>query len=299
MKLIDLTGEQFGKLTVIARDLERKNKGTYWICKCECGNLISARKDQLTRSKNPKQSCGCDLKQRISQSHLKDEIGNQYGYLTVIERAEDSRPGEARWLCKCKCGNLHEVAGNHLRNGTVKSCGCYKYESKNGIDETGKRYGQLTVLYRSERTDGSHIFWTCRCDCGNLCDVNGTYLRNGTAINCGCTKSLGEQKIKKILEEHNINYKKEYTFPDLLGSGKGRLRFDFAVFDSNDQLQYLIEYDGIQHYEANCFGTEQKDFNQLQLHDQLKDEYCKTHNIPLIRIKYTKFNTLTIDDLIL
>ena len=32
---------------------------------------------------------------------LKDEVGNKYGYLTVIERAENDKEGRARWLCKC------------------------------------------------------------------------------------------------------------------------------------------------------------------------------------------------------
>lgn len=36
---------------------------------------------------------------------LKNEIGNTYGYLTVIARAENTKEGRAQWLCQCKCGN--------------------------------------------------------------------------------------------------------------------------------------------------------------------------------------------------
>ena len=78
MKLIDLTNQRFGKLLVLKRDLEKTN-GTYWICQCDCGKIISARKDQLTRIKYPKKSCGCDQKEKTSQIHLKNEIGNTYG----------------------------------------------------------------------------------------------------------------------------------------------------------------------------------------------------------------------------
>ena len=42
---------------------------------------------------------------------IKNEIGNIYGYLTVIERAENSSDGRARWKCKCKCGNESVVLG--------------------------------------------------------------------------------------------------------------------------------------------------------------------------------------------
>ncbi len=37
-KLIDLTGKKFGKLTVIKR-VPNQGKGTYWECKCKCGNI--------------------------------------------------------------------------------------------------------------------------------------------------------------------------------------------------------------------------------------------------------------------
>lgn len=52
-QLIDLTGQRFGKLTVLKRDYSKKG-GTYWICQCDCGNIISTRKDTLTRTKNSK-----------------------------------------------------------------------------------------------------------------------------------------------------------------------------------------------------------------------------------------------------
>lgn len=102
-KLIDLTGQRFGKLLVLERDLNYPKKGTYWKCQCDCGNIISARKDQLTRTKYPKRSCGCDLTEKTSKANLKNEIGNKYGKLTVLYRAEDLRQGEARWHCKCDC----------------------------------------------------------------------------------------------------------------------------------------------------------------------------------------------------
>ena len=291
MKLIDLTGQRFGKLVVLERDTSKTN-GTYWLCKCDCGKIISARRDQLTRPKNPKRSCGCDLREKWTLANMKDETGKRYGKLTVLYRTE------ARWHCICDCGNECDVSGAHLRNGSVQSCGCKRYESHNGIDETGKRYGKLTVLYRSEKTGGSHIFWHCKCDCGNECDVNGSNLRAGISTNCGCERSVGENKIARILQENNILFKREYTFPDLLGDGKGRLRFDFGVLNENNELLYLIEYDGIQHFEPNCFGYDEENFNILKKYDKIKDEYCKKNNIYLIRIPYTKLKDLSLNDLI-
>lgn len=55
----DLKGQKFGRLTVIKRDESRLiggKKRTYWLCKCECGNIVSVRADQLGKDSN---SCGC------------------------------------------------------------------------------------------------------------------------------------------------------------------------------------------------------------------------------------------------
>ena len=59
-----------------------------------------------------------------------DITGKKYGFLTVIEQIDDyiDKKGihYARWKCKCDCGNYKEVIGNSLRQGNVKSCGCYR-----------------------------------------------------------------------------------------------------------------------------------------------------------------------------
>lgn len=175
-----------------------------------------------------------------------NEVGNRYGKLTVLYRDTNFQYGEAQWKCRCDCGKETTVAGSRLRNGSTQSCGCKRYETKNGIDETGNRYGKLVVLKRAEeKKNSSHIFWECQCDCGNTRIINGTYLRQGISTNCGCERSVGEAKISKLLEENNILFKREYTFPDLKGIGGGRLRFDFGILNQNNELMYLIEYDGV------------------------------------------------------
>lgn len=60
---------------------------------------------------------------------LIDLTGLRFGRLAVIERAENSADGRARWLCKCDCGQSKVVLGEHLKKGRTKSCGCAKSES--------------------------------------------------------------------------------------------------------------------------------------------------------------------------
>ena len=52
-----------------------------------------------------------------------------------------------------------------------------------------------------------------------------------------------------------MNFQEEYSFPDLIPSSGCPLRFDFVVFDDDWEIDFLIEYQGIQHYKAKSkFG---------------------------------------------
>lgn len=109
-----------------------------------------------------------------------------------------------------------------------------------------------------------------------------------------CNESKGEQAIRHYCEKENVPFKAQYIFEDLIGVGGGLLKFDFAIFDDKEQLKlkYLIEYDGKQHYEwIKKLMTETK-FKSSQYHDQLKNKYCKEHNIKLLRIPYWDFDNI-------
>lgn len=98
--------------------------------------------------------------------------------------------------------------------------------------------------------------------------------------------SRGEIKICDILDSAGLRYIEEYTFPDLVSPNGRPLRFDFAVLDDNDEIDFLIEYQGIQHYEAKSkFGGAQGLYRQ-KYNDTQKRKYCQKHNITLVAIPY-------------
>lgn len=53
-------------------------------------------------------------------------IGKKFNRLTVIKRVGSDKYGNIKWLCICDCGNTTIVAGNELKRGGVKSCGCFR-----------------------------------------------------------------------------------------------------------------------------------------------------------------------------
>lgn len=125
---INLVGQKFNRLTVLERDLSYPSgagKSVYWKCKCDCGNIKSVRTDKLRNG--DVQSCGCLSKEIRTQLFLDDLTNQQFGRLVVLKRDDGKPKGKgcfAYWLCKCNCGNIVSVRGDHLRNKTTTSCGC-------------------------------------------------------------------------------------------------------------------------------------------------------------------------------
>lgn len=238
----------------------------------------------------------------------KDQTGHIYGRLTVLREAtkEDFQKYHVHrqnrcvyWICQCVCGNFTCVNGTSLRSGNTKSCGCLSRENlEKGrhkfTDITGHRYGRLTALYMTSKMARSNHVWHCKCDCGNEVDVSINDLTMGNTSSCGCIKrSKGEAKIKDILDANHIKYVQQYSFNDC--KDKRRLTFDFYI----PQKNYLIEFDGRQHFQAvGGFMTEER-VQYTKQHDKIKNEYCKQHSIPLIRIPYTHLKDFDIKDLLI
>lgn len=147
----DLTGQKFGKLTVIRKGnckvLPSGRHQIMWICKCECGNEIAAQANNLKSGHTI--SCGC-ARDEIGEKLTHDLTGMRFNRLTVIRQAEKSKSGETRWVCRCDCGNETIVQSNNLKSGLVKSCGCLKREYLVEAHTThggSKQNGKRTKLY--------------------------------------------------------------------------------------------------------------------------------------------------------
>ena len=186
-KLIDLTGQRFGRLTVIERAPNRK-KSTMWKCACECGNVTTVCGEDIKNGKSL--SCGC-LKREKSLSRAFDLTGKRFGRLEVISRAPNRGP-RAFWNCRCDCGRESVVATWQLTSGKTNSCGCLRSDTHpstefKALDWSGKRVGSLTVIERVQNR-GNRVFWLCQCDCGQFYEVASDSLANGPAQRCVCTK---------------------------------------------------------------------------------------------------------------
>lgn len=78
-----------------------------------------------------------------SDKHCSDLIGQRFGRLVVLERADDeidkkSGKHKTRWLCQCDCGNKKIIRGASLTSGRVKSCSCLHKEVSQKLGESKK-----------------------------------------------------------------------------------------------------------------------------------------------------------------
>lgn len=71
------------------------------------------------------------------------------------------------------------------------------------IDETGNRYGMLTVLRYMPGYTGNGAYWLCRCDCGTEVAVLGIKLRYGMVRSCGCLRDMPrDERLRRGLKPH-------------------------------------------------------------------------------------------------
>ena len=186
MRKVDLTGQRFGRLTVL-EDIGRKWGTILWKCQCSCGKIVEIPTCSL-RTGNT-QSCGCLHNDRLSKASYIDLTGQQFGRLSVLKDAGRTPQSKVRWQCQCKCGAIVTVEASALKGGTTQSCGCLhkervsKLQYKNVI---GQKFGRLTALEDVGRTPTKQTIWKCICECGNIVNVRAGQLQNGGTKSCGC-----------------------------------------------------------------------------------------------------------------
>lgn len=171
------TGTKFGKLTTIEKFI--LHKVNYWKCQCDCGNTIDVLESKLLNK--GKRSCGCYISSR------QDLTNKKFEKLTVIS------PGKKigkmlYWICKCECGVVKEIRGDHLRKKRIRSCGCINI---NNI--IGQRFGKLEVLKLQNFKWNGILVYECKCDCGNTVNVRVNGLVFGGAHQCKSCNKLSQR----------------------------------------------------------------------------------------------------------
>jgi very-short-patch-repair endonuclease len=215
-----------------------------------------------------------------------DLTGNVYDELTVIEMLYNYN-NKHRTYCKCITVDGDEVIvrADALQSGATH---CAKGAGRTGkpMDITGKRFGLLVAIKpTNQRFSNGSVIWECLCDCGNTTHVSLSNLIREHTLSCGCRhQSKWEMFINDLLIDLNIEFVPQKRFSDCTNhKGSDMLPFDFYIPSYN----LIIEYDGEHHFQpVKGWGGEEK-FKTTQQNDCIKDNYCKSNNITLLRLPYT------------
>ena len=140
-KLIDLSGQTFGQLTVIERVKVAGEHESNWRCICTCGNETVVVAGNL--KKGTSKSCGCTAHERSAAKRVQDLIGQKFESLTVLSLNEKSTSSRISWHCKCDCGNECDVDANASSLRTMT-----RFSSFNNLSELMSIFSQCCDFYR-------------------------------------------------------------------------------------------------------------------------------------------------------
>lgn len=203
--------------------------------------------------------------------------GNKYDYSRVQYKNNKEK---IEIICPIH-GSFLQTPQHHL-----KGCGCPKCAGRDNTTEDflrkakqvhGDKYDYSQTNYVDYKTPVNII---CK-EHGQFYQLPNVHLHGSGCPVCNFSK--GEQFIKNLLDKNNIKYIDQYKI-DNKKYWNTIIRVDFVIYNNNKQ--FFIEYNGVQHYmPVKHFGGELRFQNQQKRDSQLR-LYCEDFNIPLLEIKY-------------
>lgn len=226
---------------------------------------------------------------RVSDDVLK-ELCTQKN-LIYIDRFVKNQETYIRYVCPAhKDKGNQEISLTHLKDKAIGCPYCFGwYKNTNDfIDEMKSIQPYIKIIGQYNGSE-SHI--DCEClICGHKWSPVARGLKNGEGCPC-CKMSKGEKRIKFFLDQNNISYIYQNKFDECCD--KFPLPFDFFIPERN----LVIEYDGEQHFTPVDFANKgllwaKGIFQQTVRHDNIKNNYCLTNGINLLRIPYFDFDNI-------
>lgn len=124
----DLTGQVFGKLTVVCCEGRTASGDSVWLLRCACGNEVRRNRASLYKGVT---DCGCGRQEAYS-----DKVGQRFGRLTAIGPTKNrDHHRNVLWQFRCDCGGIIEKPFSAVSRGNTRSCGCLR-------KERGKQWAQ-------------------------------------------------------------------------------------------------------------------------------------------------------------
>ena len=193
-------------------------------------------------------------------------------------------------------GSFWQRPNHHLCGRGCPTCGIIsvtnsKRDSKNEFVQ--KANIEHDSFYNYDKT----IYVNARSKVIITCPFHGIFEQTPNQHLSGhgchiCRSSSGEQKIVNHLKHRQISYARQVSFEGC--KYRRKLLFDFGITNLTGKLAGLVEFNGLQHYKIINFYGGKSTFHKIQSRDAIKEEYCRTHKIPLLIIPYDKIKDVNV-----
>ena len=252
----------------------------------KCGYIYDVSPNSFLRGKRCFECYGAKKKTTEEfKKEVYDLVGNEYDVL-----GEYANNRTYITMTHNRCGYIYGVApGSFLAGSRCPKC----FGTKQKTTEEFKKevYDLVNNEYEvlSEYTGSKECVKILHNNCGNIYSVRpNNFLRGNRCPKCSSSK--GEHAIIYFLNKYKINYKHDKSYGGC--SYEAPLRFDFLIFDNEQNLKLICEFDGIQHFEpVDIFGGEEG-FKETQERDRVKNDFCKDNGILLVRIPYWEIDNI-------
>ena len=192
MKAIDLTGQVFGRLTVVDKAPNPEHKQTRWNCLCECGNASVVNSGDL-RTGNTR-SCGC------------------YKLDTLIERASTHSMSKTiiygRWVnMRARCSNVSNKRYDDYGGRGISVCDRWRNSFQNFYDDMGD---PPTPEHSIERQDNDKGYTPCNCYWADRLAQANNKRNNRLLTHLGRTQTSAQWSRELGISEQSIHSRLRY-----------------------------------------------------------------------------------------
>ena len=247
------------------------------------GEFKQSPKYHKTGSGCPK--CANNIKLTTEEfiSKAKDIHGNKYDYSLVDYIADGVK---VKIICPTH-GEYYQTPNRHIsKSNGCPFCGREK-QSVNSRLTTDEFISKAKDIH-GDKYDYSLVDYV-RGDMKVkiICPTHGEFSQSGYIHLAGsgcqiCKESKGEKLVRRYLLKEGYTFDPQYTFDGCVGISGRKLPFDFYL----PELNICIEYDGRQHYEPIKIFGGKLGYEERIVNDKIKNDYCNSHGIKLIRIPY-------------
>lgn len=106
------------------------------------------------------------------------QVGQKFGYWTIIDSVPIIRSGHTFVKVRCKCGKEDYKCLSDLNSGRATGCRNCKARDRSRKIQIGDTYKEWTVIGGPRTSPHQNIQWLCQCKCGNLRWMQGNELMN-------------------------------------------------------------------------------------------------------------------------